>query len=67
MFETLKIRIRKYRRINRNLHRSQKSENFYDKQKIHFSSNTLNRNFSELQYQNLISIRNQKRQNECFD
>ena len=58
MFETLKIRIRKYRRIRRNLHRSQKFENFHDKQKIYFSSNTLSKNFDRLQYQNSISIRN---------
>jgi hypothetical protein len=50
MFETLKIRIKKYERIRRNLYRSQKFENFYDEQKIHFSSNTLNRNFNRLQH-----------------
>ena len=58
MFETLKIRIWKHRRIRRNLHRSQKFENFHDKQKIYFSLNTLNRNFDRLQHQNSISIRN---------
>ena len=60
MSETLKIRVRKHRRARRNLHRSQKSENLHDKQKIYFSSNTLSRDFDRLQHQNSVSIRSQK-------
>ena len=50
LFETLTIETRKHRRINWNLHRSQKFENFHNFQKIHFSTNSLNRIVRRLQH-----------------